>query len=314
MPLSRRQFVARSAAAAALPFVSPLAGAAARPGAAAPLAASSRALGRAEFTPIRRGVGAFTDRGGTIGYLRSDAALVAVDTQFPESAQTFLDGLREGSGRGLDLLVNTHHHGDHTAGNAVLAPVADVHVAHEAVPGLQRAAAVRSGSLDAQRYPSETYRRTWSVDLGDEVVALHYFGPAHTCGDSVVHFERADVVHMGDLVFNRRQPFVDGPAGATVQGWTAVLETVHGRFSNETAFVFGHAGEGYPVVGTRADLLVMRDFLGAVYAAVAGWRAEGVAPAAIEGREVPGHAAWGPLPMRVVEPVVAEIEREERQR
>ena len=241
MSLSRRQFVARSAAAtAALPFLAPLAS-------ASPLATPPRwaapASGRAEFTDIRRGVGAFTDRGGTIGYLKTDDALVAVDTQFPESAQTFLDGLRDGSARRLDVLVNTHHHGDHTAGNAVLAPVADLHVAHEAVPGLQRARAVGSDGYATQRYADETFRETWRADLGDEVLALHYFGPAHTCGDAVVHFERADVVHMGDLVFNRRQPFIDRAGGASVEAWGTLLETVHGRFSDETVFVFGHAGD-----------------------------------------------------------------------
>lgn len=295
MPLSRRQFVARTAAAAAaLPFVSPLAAASARR--------------RAEFVPVRRGVGAFTDRGGTIGYLQRPDALVAVDAQFPDSARAFLDGL-EGSARGLDLLVNTHHHGDHTAGNAVLAPVAARHVAHVAVPGLQRAAAVRSGALEAQRYPSETFERTWSAEVGDEVVALHYFGPAHTCGDAMVHFERADVVHTGDLVFNRRQPYIDAGAGALVTGWIDVLETAHGRFGDGTAFVFGHAGEGWPVVGTRADLLVMRDFLSALNDAVAARLAAGETAEQMVDMAVPGFEDWGPTPMRVVEPVVAEQER-----
>ena len=298
MPLSRRQFVARTAAAtAALPFVSPLAS-------AAPSAGWPR---RAEFTPIRRGVGAFTGQGGTIGYLQSDSALVAVDTQFPESAEAFLTGLRDGSDRGLDLLVNTHHHGDHTAGNLVLAPVAAQHVAHEAVPGLQRAAASRGRSLDAQRYADETFRETWSTDLGDETLALHYFGPAHTCGDAVVHFQNADVVHMGDLVFNRRQPYIDRGAGASIENWGTVLETVHGRFSDETVFVFGHAGDGYPVISDRSDLLVMRDFLAALRETLVPRAADGATAADLEATVIPGFEDWGPTPARVIQPVIQEF-------
>ncbi len=294
MPISRRQFVARSAAAAAaLPFMSPLA-----------RAATSRADG---FEMIRRGVGAFTGRGGTIGYLQTADALVAVDAQFPETAQTFLDGLRT-DGRGLDLLVNTHHHGDHTAGNLVLAPQAARHVAHEAVPGLQRASASRSNALEDQRYPSETFSRTWSADVGDEVVSLSYHGPAHTAGDSVVHFENADVIHMGDLMFNRRQPFIDRGAGASVANWMDILQAVHDRHSNETVFVFGHAGEGASVIGTRADLLVFRTFLEALTDAVEAGLEDGQTAADLEGMIVPGHEAWGPAPMRVVEPVAQEIE------
>ncbi|PAP78399.1 MBL fold metallo-hydrolase [Rubrivirga marina] len=303
MPLSRRQFVARTAAAtAALPFVSPLA-------ASASVASPSRWPRRAEFTPIRRGVGAFTDRGGTIGYLQSDAALVAVDTQFPESAEAFLTGLRDGSDRGLDLLVNTHHHGDHTAGNLVLAPVAEQHAAHEAVPGLQRASASQSGSLDAQRYADATFRETWSAGLGDETLALYYFGPAHTCGDAVVHFQNADVVHMGDLVFNRRQPYIDRGAGASIENWGTLLETVHGRFSDETVFVFGHAGDGYPVIGDRSDLLVMRDFLAALRETIVPRAADGATAADLEATVIPGFEAWGPTPARVIEPVIAEFVR-----
>lgn len=293
MPLSRRQFVARTAlAAAALPFASPL--------------ARARPAWRAEFTPLRRGVGAFTGRGGTIGYLDTADALVAVDTQFPETAQTFLDGLQNAGGRGLDLLVNTHHHGDHTAGNAVLAPHAAMHVAHDAVPGLQRAAAVRSGSLDGQRYASETFERTWSADLGGEVVSARYFGPAHTCGDIVVHFERADVVHMGDLVFNGRQPFIDAGAGALTTAWMDVLQTVHDRHTADTVFVFGHAGDGFEVTGGRADLLRFRDFLQALHQEVRRRRTAGQDIADMDGMAVPGFETWGPTPLRVLEPVLAE--------
>src|SRR5215213_6195771 len=70
-----------------------------------------------EFKPIRREVGYFTARGGTIGWCVNKDALVAVDTQFPDTAKLFLSGLPGRSGRRLDLLVNSHHHGDHTGGN-----------------------------------------------------------------------------------------------------------------------------------------------------------------------------------------------------
>ena len=268
--LNRRQFVSRTAAAGlALPFAplarasAPSARTARGPGARG-LAASPR--GAAAFEEIRRGVGFFTERGGTIGYLATDGALVMVDTQFPEQARTAYDGLDErtpGRASVIDLLINTHHHGDHTSGNVAVAPLAARHVAHEAVPGLQRAAAVKSGSLEAQAYPRETYDGTWSTDVGDETITLRYFGPAHTCGDSVVHFENADVVHMGDLVFNRIPPYIDLGAGASTENWMRVLERPHGAFSDETRFIFGHGDEAHGVTGTRADLLVMRDFLGA---------------------------------------------------
>ena len=104
-----------------------------------------------------------------------------------------------------------------------------------------------------------TYEKALTLDLGVETVHLSYHGRAHTSGDSVVHFEKADVVHMGDLVFNRSPAYIDSKAGATIKGLMGVLETVHDRFSDETIFIFGH---GAPVTGNRADLLYKRDFLG----------------------------------------------------
>jgi glyoxylase-like metal-dependent hydrolase (beta-lactamase superfamily II) len=46
-------------------------------------------------------------------------ALVAIDTQFPDTAKTFINGLNERGASSMDLLVNSHHHNNHTAGNGV---------------------------------------------------------------------------------------------------------------------------------------------------------------------------------------------------
>ncbi|RMH58323.1 MAG: MBL fold metallo-hydrolase [Bacteroidetes bacterium] len=187
--------------------------------------------------------------------------MVVVDTQYPDTAEACWSGLRERTTRPLDLLVNTHHHGDHTGGNGVLQPHARQHVAHRNVPALQRQAAAQRGTDTEPTVPTLGYEETWEQDLGDETIRLRHYGPAHTGGDSVVHFVQADVVHMGDLVFNRMPPFVDGPGGASVRGWIDTLEQVHAAFSDETIFIFGHAGEGHAITGPRADLLAMRDFL-----------------------------------------------------
>ena len=81
--------------------------------------------------------------------------------------------------------------------------------AHDRVPELQRASAESAGRLDEQAYATTTYSDAWHTSVGDEIVHLSHHGPAHTGGDSVVYFERADIIHMGDLVFNRMPPFID---------------------------------------------------------------------------------------------------------
>ena len=54
-----------------------------------------------------------------------------------------------------------------------------------------------------QVYASTLFAKEWKTEVGDEVIRATYFGPAHTNGDAIIHFEKANVVHMGDLVFNR---------------------------------------------------------------------------------------------------------------
>lgn len=222
---------------------------------------------RINFTPIRRGVGVFEGRGGTIGWLVRSDALVVVDSQFPQSAAECLDGLSERSSRSIDLLINSHHHGDHTAGNPVLGEHATHILAHSNVPDLQRRAYGDSGRV--QKYADVTYEEVWEQDLGDETIRLAYYGPAHTAGDSVIHFQKADVVHMGDLVFNYRPVYIDLVAGSDTRNWMAVLERSYDEFTDHTTFIFGHGNPSKGIIGTRDDLLVARDYLGAVRKTVA---------------------------------------------
>jgi len=258
MSPSRRDFLASSAAAA-------LAGTLGRP-------ALLRALqGQAPtpvFTPIRRNVGFFTMRGGTIGYLVSPGGVVVVDSQFPPEAKACLDGLNERSGgKPVDFLINTHHHGDHSGGNVSFRGVAKKVVAHAKADEHMRQPPGGQPPAD-QLFPDTTFTETWSANVGDERVSARHYGRAHTSGDVTITFERANVVHMGDLMFNQRHPVVDRAAGATMRGWVTVLERVPREHANDTTYIFGHGGTGLPVTGNASDLARFKDYLSAVLASV----------------------------------------------
>ena len=221
-----------------------------------------------EFRPLRRGVGCFTGRGGTIGWLASPAALVAVDTQFPDTAAIFLKELPGRDGRGFDAVINTHHHGDHTGGNGTFKPVTKTIVAHVNVPDLMLAAAKRSPGPTAPTLPTETFPDSWRHDFGDETIAARYFRPAHTSGDIVVHFEKANVVHTGDLIFNRIYPVIDRQAGGRFQSWLTTLEDLVKNYPADANYVFGHGSQKFGVTGRQADILVFRDYVSALLAYV----------------------------------------------
>src|SRR5688500_14077165 len=119
-----------------------------------------------------------------------------------------------------------------------------------------------------QLYPDTTFTDMWSADVGDERVRARHYGRAHTSGDAVITFERANVAHMGDLMFNQRHPVVDRAAGATIRNWMTVLERTPRDHTSDTVYIFGHANTGLPVTGSQADLARFRDYLGALLAFV----------------------------------------------
>jgi glyoxylase-like metal-dependent hydrolase (beta-lactamase superfamily II) len=211
------------------------------------------------FDDVRRNVGIFTGRGGTIGWLVTPDGAVAVDAQFPDTAKTCVEGLQQRSTRGIQMLINTHYHGDHTGGNIAFRPAVKRIVQQERCAKLHKEFTAKNNTAESQAYADLTFGESWSAAVGDEKVWAHYFGPGHTGGDAVIFFEKANVVHMGDLMFNRLHPRVDRPGGASMKGWLEQLEKVASRHKDAT-FIFGHAKQGLPVTGAAAELLHLRDY------------------------------------------------------
>lgn len=257
--MKRRDFIHSSLAATATVFASRLSAADAP--ASAPATPAAPPATPTEFKPLRRDVGYFTGRGGTIGWLANKDALMGIDTQYPDTAAAFYQGLPGRGDRHLDVVLNTHHHGDHTSGNLFLKPLAKTIVAHANVPKLQFAAAERAGSLDRQAYADTTFASVWRRDLGDETAISQYHGVGHTSGDVVTLFEKANVIHMGDLMFNRIYPVIDRASGGSIRNWIVVLEEVHQTYPADALYIFGHGLAKFGPTGTRADLLIFRDYL-----------------------------------------------------
>jgi glyoxylase-like metal-dependent hydrolase (beta-lactamase superfamily II) len=207
-------------------------------------------------------IGMFTEKGGTILFMLSKKGVVVVDSQFPDSAQHLVDEIKKKTQKPFRLLINTHHHADHTAGNIIFRGMAEHVLAHANSKINQQAAAVKQKSEDKQLYPDQTFTETWCEKIGKEKICLHYFGAGHTNGDSFVHFQHSNIVHVGDLVFNRRHPFVDRSAGANIGSWIKVLGKATDTFDKKTIYVSGHAGTGYDTVLKADEVLMFRDYLG----------------------------------------------------
>jgi cyclase len=177
-----------------------------------------------KFEDVRRNVGIFIGQGGTIGWLAAPDGALAVDSQFPATAPACVEGLKAKSPKGIDMLINTHYHGDHTGGNAAFRAVVKSIVQQERCAKLHKDTTAKAGTAAQQAYADVTFGESWSRTLGDEKIWANYYGPGHTGGDAVIFFEKANVVHMGDLMFNRLHPRVDRPSGASIENWMSVLD------------------------------------------------------------------------------------------
>ena len=205
--------------------------------------------------------GIFTGKGGTILFSNTKDGMVVIDAQFPEQSQHLIDELKKQYSKPFKLLINTHHHGDHSSGNISFKGIVDHVLAHENSKTNQQQSAVKNKTEDKQLYPDQTYSDVWCQSFGKENICLHYFGAGHTNGDSLVQLEKANIVHLGDLLFNRRHPFVDRSAGANMQSWITVLDKALDKFNKKTTYVFGHAADGYNVTGTAEDLKAFSNYL-----------------------------------------------------
>ena len=238
-------------------------------------------------------IGVFTEKGGTILFMLNKEGPVIVDSQFPESAQHLIDEVKKRTTVPFRLLINTHHHGDHTAGNIAFKDLVPHVLAHENSKINQQNVAIKNKTEDKQLYPDQTYSDVWNETIGKEEIVLHYYGAGHTNGDSLVQFKSSDIIHMGDLVFNRRHPFVDKTAGANIANWIKVLEKTTNTFNKKTTYVCGHAGTGYDIVLKADDLHAFRDYLGNVLKFTeAEIKAGKTKEEIIKATEIPGSPQW----------------------
>lgn len=275
------------------------------------------------FTSVRGNVGTFTMQGGTIGWLVNAAGAVAVDSQFPASAQPCVDGLLERSKKTeIAMLINTHHHGDHTGGNGVFRPKTKTIVGHENVPKYMQAGYKQALDRRAQQtpppatpppaepvVPDKTVGERWSTTFGDETVTTRHYGPAHTGGDIVILFEKANVAHMGDLMFNRMHPVIDRANGASIKNWSAVLRKTASELPADTIYIFGHAAPNHPVTGDRTNLHRHADYLEALLEHVRGHIKAGLTRDQVVALRdtIKGFEDYGPLVARPLGPAYDEV-------
>lgn len=185
-------------------------------------------------------------KGGNIAVLSGKDGILMVDDDYKamtESLKKVLDSY--GGEKNLAYIVNTHWHGDHTQGNLELGKNGII-VAHENVRKLlSEKQTIPIFNMVSEPYPkhalpSVTYEKILRLYINDETVLLKHFANGHTNGDSVVFFEKANVVHMGDHFFNGFFPFVDLDHGGNVLNMAKNIGLVLSEIKDDTKIIPGH--------------------------------------------------------------------------
>ena len=223
-------------------------------------------------------------QGGNIAVSTGPDGVLMVDDQFAPLAEKIAAAIEKLDHGPIKFLLNTHWHGDHTGGNAHFGKRASI-VAH---------ANVRKRLADKSDTPKEalpviTFDDSASVHINGEEVRLIHLGPGHTDGDSIIHFTKSGVVHMGDLFFNGRFPFVDLGSGGDVAGLLKNIEAALPKIPADAKIIPGHGA-----LASKADLEKYRDMLVETTGLVKKALAEGKTLADVKAAGVPEkYKEWG---------------------
>jgi cyclase len=213
---------------------------------------------------LRNNVGIFLERGGSVGFILTKDGNIVIDSQFPDTAAHLIEDIKKRNSNPFKYLLNTHHHGDHTGGNIAFKGIAEHVVAHQNSLLNQKNVAEKNKTEDKQLYPDQIFTKDWKLKLGGEKIKGYYFGAGHTNGDAVYHIQNSNIMHVGDLMFNKRHPYVDRSAGADISHWILVLDKIIKKADKDTLMIFGHSLNPGEETGNISDLKKFQDYLGKV--------------------------------------------------
>jgi cyclase len=215
-----------------------------------------------ESQPLADNLTLLSGPGGNVVVLNGPDGKIVVDTfllpAWPKLKET-LDGLGNAP---LKTVIDTHWHVDHTDNNANLHVAGATVLAHEntrtrmAEPHDSALMGLHFPASPADALPQQTFSGSKELRANGEIVMLQYFQPAHTDTDIYIHFQKANVIQMGDTFFNGFYPVIDASTGGKINGMILAADKILPLVDNNTKIVPGHGP-----LGNKADLTKFRDML-----------------------------------------------------
>ncbi|GLP94876.1 MBL fold metallo-hydrolase [Paraferrimonas sedimenticola] len=232
---------------------------------ALPVQADRFANVQIETQSLGNGIYMLTGSGGNIGVSAGEDGLLIIDDQYAPLSEKISKALEQIQAGAPRFVINTHHHGDHTGGNAHFGKTGTIMAHHNVRRHLH------ADNQPKKALPVLTYDEGIVLHFNQDTIKIEHMGIGHTDGDSLVFWEKANVVHMGDQYFQGRFPFVDLGNGGNVSGYLATVEKVIARIDDKTQVIPGHGP-----LSNRTELMEFATMIKETQAYVAAAKANGV--------------------------------------
>jgi cyclase len=204
-------------------------------------------------------------QGGMIGALVGPDGVFMVDSQFAPLTEKIVAAIKQISDRPIKFLVNTHQHPDHTGGNENFAKLGVTVISRDELRGRLAATSGR-GAVPPAALPMLTYKGAITLHMNGEEVRLIPVPAAHTDGDTMIHFVKANVLMPGDFYRSVQYPNIDRANGGSLKGMIDGFNTIIEIANPTTKIVPGHGGvvDEKAVAEHRDMAIALRDRVAAL--------------------------------------------------